>query len=209
MIEADWTVDTFAAKCGAPAHTTAREWLNGNVLPDAHYLLGIAIALGVTVDWLLTGEGPEYKGATRTTADLKRDLALAITARAAGTADLSPAMLAHLIDGADLLGHLVRLVSVDAASIAGYLAEYQRVSGAIADLPRGVSERTRNELRRAFGRLRPPGTGLLAWKPTLGVLVGTLLSDRTRRLPRKRTKNARANTSADFGDLGFRPTPIR
>lgn len=51
----------WAAGVGIPSSTFDRIWNKGTV-PTAPHLLRIAQSEGVTVDWLLTGEGPKTLG---------------------------------------------------------------------------------------------------------------------------------------------------
>ena len=56
--------------------STAREInniLDGRELPSCKLLLGIRKLTGVSVDWLLTGEGPKF-GADKDLRDIRRDL---------------------------------------------------------------------------------------------------------------------------------------
>jgi transcriptional regulator with XRE-family HTH domain len=52
-LKGNLTLDEFAAKIGAPKHTTICPWLNGSGLPSLEYLDSIANAFGITSDWLL------------------------------------------------------------------------------------------------------------------------------------------------------------
>lgn len=45
--------------CG---HSAIAKWLKGSLTPKSEQLLGISRALGVTMEWLLTGEGPKTLG---------------------------------------------------------------------------------------------------------------------------------------------------
>ncbi len=54
----DLSCDQFARKCGAPGHTTVRQWLNGKSAPGADYLRKIALSFGISADWLLGVSGP-------------------------------------------------------------------------------------------------------------------------------------------------------
>jgi transcriptional regulator with XRE-family HTH domain len=68
------TVEGFAERCGVPP-STARDWLNGKVLPSSEGLFAIAEAFGVTTDWILGRRGaPMHPEQYRTDAELAEDL---------------------------------------------------------------------------------------------------------------------------------------
>ncbi len=54
----------WADKMGIPKGTFSRVWNDGGVLGSDH-LKSVARATGVSIDWLLTGEGPMMRGETR------------------------------------------------------------------------------------------------------------------------------------------------
>jgi hypothetical protein len=67
----------WAKRIGLPGATFDRMW-NGNGIPKGNHLLTIARSCGVTVDWLLTGEGnmrpgPAAPRLPQTTAAAERD----------------------------------------------------------------------------------------------------------------------------------------
>jgi repressor LexA len=49
----------LAAKLDIATRTLQR-WEQGEQVPDSHYLMRLAKAMGVAPHWLLTGEGPQY-----------------------------------------------------------------------------------------------------------------------------------------------------
>lgn len=53
------SVSGFARQCGGMAESTLRNILSG-ALPRSDHLTAIAVAAGVTVDWLATGKGVKY-----------------------------------------------------------------------------------------------------------------------------------------------------
>lgn len=53
---------------------TVGDWANGVSLPRLEQLALVAEKLGVTLDWLVRGVGPETPGATRATATLANDI---------------------------------------------------------------------------------------------------------------------------------------
>lgn len=67
----------FARRCGIDAPRLT-DWLSGAQLPSTSHLWDIAERSGVSLDWLLCGEGgpePVYRGQTRTRAELADDVA--------------------------------------------------------------------------------------------------------------------------------------
>jgi phage repressor protein C with HTH and peptisase S24 domain len=64
----------FAELCGIP-DTSLRNYLSGKSMPGGENLSRIAAATGVSVDWILTGEGLKYRSGNLTFAqpDKKRD----------------------------------------------------------------------------------------------------------------------------------------
>lgn len=108
----------FARACGvSPARVT--EWLSGSQLPSADRLRTVAERTGVSLDWLLLGDGGDgpvmrgYRGERRTGEELAADVGLHVlprvraAAEAAGAAP-SPGTFAALLhvweaDGAAIL----------------------------------------------------------------------------------------------------------
>ena len=54
---------SWASKVGIPSGTFDRIW-NHKAYPKAEYLKLISVKIGVSIDWLLTGEGPEKRDGT-------------------------------------------------------------------------------------------------------------------------------------------------
>lgn len=55
------SVRAFGRKVGI-SDTTIRKYLSGETEPTISRLVGIAVAYGVALEWLATGEGPKYPG---------------------------------------------------------------------------------------------------------------------------------------------------
>ena len=73
--EENLTLEDFAAKIGAPKHSTPGTWLGGKGLPSVEYLDSIASAFNVATDWLLgVKDAPKYRGQQRTSAALEQEL---------------------------------------------------------------------------------------------------------------------------------------
>ena len=56
----------WANRIGVPRSTFSRMW-NDGVAPKAETLLAVSVATGLSIDWLLTGEGPMRRGETAAT----------------------------------------------------------------------------------------------------------------------------------------------
>jgi transcriptional regulator with XRE-family HTH domain len=102
------------AKAAGFSHATTSDWRNPKkeALPGAPHLTGIVKRFGVSIDWLLTGEGGELRGTLQPKRALAQELrawVIADVERLYSIGDAKRGLLEELLpQGEDLLDSLVR-----------------------------------------------------------------------------------------------------
>lgn len=105
----------FVAEAGFP-QSTASDWRSSQncSVPGVPALIQFAKRYGMSIDWLLLGEGPPIRGASAQRQDLAGDLRAEILARVVAPRGESPAarlMVGRVLPkGMELIEHLVGLV---------------------------------------------------------------------------------------------------
>lgn len=143
----------FAAKCGAP-ETTARGWIDGNVLPRAFYLNGIAEGFDVTPSWVLGISGePKHRGQSLTNPEIEVELRAVVTRHVKARGIGEPWMFATLagkVEAAPLLDNLCAVAAEDCTAHAHWLAAKDLAAEALSDLKGSARAKTRAALEEMF-----------------------------------------------------------
>lgn len=105
--------------CG---HSAIAKWLKGSLTPKSEQLLGISRALGVTMEWLLTGEGPKTLGDAHG-AVLRR---VASEATSQENFDQRLAEITPLVDEINTLRESLRKIEAEAKRIVDESAKRMR-----------------------------------------------------------------------------------
>jgi transcriptional regulator with XRE-family HTH domain len=106
------------------AHSTVQGWIHKTRarIPDTTTLVQLATDTGISLDWLLMGEGSELRGASMPTRQLQDELrehAVGVVATARRLTRKAAAR--HVVDGERLL----RLVDEYACSLGGMVDAYE------------------------------------------------------------------------------------
>jgi hypothetical protein len=145
---------------------TVAKWYYGRSGISADLAAKVASACSRPLEWLLSGNGPHRPGATKPAAELKHELANEVKERVLKTLDVRWWMreiLADIIDAADLLGALERLVREECESMAGTLLIRERIGRAIESLHETRPDVARKELQRAYASAQFTGR-VFTWK---------------------------------------------
>lgn len=113
------------------------KWLSGETAISPPSLERLSKATGKAERWLVSGEGPEDRGATWEREDLRTELAKLVNEHVRMTVDTGSMDFAREIRNADLIGALVSLVTDE---VKAWIAWYQH---------NGTSEFSRAGLMRA------------------------------------------------------------
>lgn len=129
-------------------------------LPSSAALFAICKATGRSADWLLFGDGPEYRRISRSLANLKDDLQIVVAARVLPSAEREGAgEIVSLIQATDLVETLVRRVKGELVSNASQLKGLKRLES----LNPERATQLRELLQRRWAHIGAPEGSILDW----------------------------------------------